>query len=95
MWVLDLLQENLLGARIMIYGCYTKLCGNTQNRGLKTLARGLIDSVYDLGEYSEHQPSNEADDGLGNVPLIFIGHSLGGLVVKQVSVCSDLYRLVF
>jgi hypothetical protein len=95
MWALDLLQENFPGARVMTYGFHTKLDGNTSNNGLKMLARGLIDSLHDLGENSESQASNEADDKVRNVPLIFIGHSLGGLVVKQVFACSALYGLEF
>jgi hypothetical protein len=95
MWVLDLLQENFRGARIMTYGFHTELDGNTPNNGLKTLARDLIESLCDLGENGESQASSEADDGVGSVPLIFIGHSLGGLVIKRVFACSALYGLEF
>lgn len=95
MWVLDLLQENFPGARIMTYGSNTKLDGNTSNSDLKTLARGLIDSLHDLSDNIESEAYGEADEEVGNVPLIFIGHSLGGLVVKQVFACSALYRLKF
>jgi hypothetical protein len=95
MWVLDLLQENFPRARIMTYGFHTELDGSTSNNGLKTLAGDLIESLRDLGENSESQASREADNEVGNVPLIFIGHSLGGLVIKQVFACSALHRLEF
>lgn len=77
MWLLDLLPENISGARIMTYGFDPELDGRTSDRGLKTLAIGLIDSLDNLRKTTE---SREA----ANVPLIFICHSLGGVVVKQV-----------
>jgi hypothetical protein len=93
MWVLDLLREDFPSARIMTYGYPANLDGYTSRNGLRTLARGLIDSLHNLGENMESHAPNGVNDELGTIPLIFISHSLGGLIIKQVFLLTLLYYL--
>ena len=80
MWILDSLESNssFSGARLLLYGSDTKLAGNDSTQELS----GLGD---DLRSDLEALASNTATNTkLISVPLIFIAHSLGGLVVKEV-----------
>jgi hypothetical protein len=84
MWVLDLLKEKFPTSRIMTYGFDTKLDGNTSSSGLDDLAHVFLENLIDLGKHHYSPGCTKKGMVLRNPPLIFIGHSLGGLVVKQV-----------
>lgn len=84
MWILDLLLDYFAGARIMLYGCPVNAGGNNSSSVVKALAGGLIASLNDLSDDVECQASGPIDATSRNVPLIFIGYSLAGQVIKQV-----------
>lgn len=82
MWLRDTLPRDLASdgrgnkiARIMVYG-YDSIVATSENaQNLEDLATSFRTSLYELINNSRAQNSR---------PIIFIGHSLGGLIVKQV-----------
>ena len=73
MWLRDYLPADILGIRVMIYGYPSKLeKSNSRAR--------LIDYTIQLLQVL--QSARHSQDR--NRPIIFIGHSLGCLLIKQV-----------
>jgi hypothetical protein len=92
MWLRDFLPPSVPNARILIYGYDTKLPGSQSEASILELSKKLLESVKTSrsGEsvslvVMRILEAFETDAGQKNRPLIFIGHSLGGLVLKQVS----------
>ena len=72
MWLRDALPHDLSGARVLTYGYDTRLAGSHSFQNLEDVALKFRRSLkIALGD----RPSDR--------PLIFIAHSLGGLVLKQ------------
>jgi hypothetical protein len=80
MWILDSLGSDspFSGARLLLYGSDTKLAGNDSTQELSGLGDDLR---YDLEALMSKTVTSTK---LSIVPLIFIAHSLGGLLVKEV-----------
>jgi protein SERAC1 len=74
MWLRDSLPHDLPGARIMLYGYDTKVSGSDSFQDLEALATTLRSHLQILAAWKSESRT---------VPLIFIAHSLGGLVVKE------------
>jgi protein SERAC1 len=77
LWPRDLLPEDLPSARIMTFGYDADVVGLIKTAGSNTLrdhGKSLATDVAML----------RARSGSENRPLIFVAHSLGGLVVEQV-----------
>jgi protein SERAC1 len=78
MWLRDWLGQDLrrgdtpIRARILTYGYPLKAIENTDDASLHDLGQGLLTELAAARQSSSR-------------PLLLIGHSLGGLVVKQVS----------
>lgn len=72
MWLRDFLPEDLPNARILTYGYDTKLVGSLSNARISEYAKQFLESIED------------ARDSAPDRPIIFIGHSLGGLLIKEV-----------
>ncbi|KAH0557097.1 hypothetical protein GP486_005115 [Trichoglossum hirsutum] len=72
MWLRDFLPESIPDARILSYGYDTKLPGSHSTASILDLSRKFLESVKAVRSRQEKYR-----------PIIFIGHSLGGLVVKQ------------
>ncbi|KAI1391513.1 uncharacterized protein F4822DRAFT_396967 [Hypoxylon trugodes] len=72
MWLRDFLPHSVPTARIMTYGYDTRLPGSYSEAAITDLSRKLLESI-----------KTTRDETSKNRPLILIGHSLGGLVVKQ------------
>lgn len=77
MWLRDSLCSDLPGARIILYGYDTQLYGSHTFQDLEALASTLRIDLQALAtqDSSDVQPQSK--------PLIFIAHSLGGLIVKE------------
>ncbi|KAK2762332.1 hypothetical protein FQN54_001342 [Arachnomyces sp. PD_36] len=71
MWIRDDLPRNLQNARAVVYGYDTKLLDSQSFQGIDDLANDL---VTHLCTYGWRSPSAK--------PIVFLAHSLGGLVVK-------------
>lgn len=73
MWLRDALPKDIPTARIMTYGYNSIIANSTSMQNLEDLATSFRDSLLPLVRSDTLRP------------IIFIGHSLGGLIVKQVS----------
>lgn len=89
MWLADSLPRDLPSARVMVYGYKSGLQNSTSFAGLEDLASSLQIALCSLLRS-------------GMKRLVLIGHSLGGLLVKEVLIRmadsdydSDLVGLVF
>lgn len=72
MWLRDFLPETVPNARILTYGYDTKLPGSQSEAFIPDLSKRLLESIKTIRSGDTR-----------NRPLILIGHSLGGLVVKE------------
>lgn len=72
MWIRDELPQRLPGVRFLVYGYDTALYGSTSFQVIPDLAISLVQTVKALGCSA---PSAK--------PVLFLAHSLGGVVLKQ------------
>lgn len=84
-WLQDLLPQALPRAHIMTFNYASAWFKDAPQENLRDIASRLLSSL--LAERSDIE-ANERNSK-ANQPLIFIGHSFGGLVVQQVK--SFLY----
>ncbi|KAI3325776.1 hypothetical protein HD806DRAFT_491196 [Xylariaceae sp. AK1471] len=78
MWLRDYLPTDIPNHRIIVYGYNTKLQGNESKQ-----------SIEDLGaRFMESLAAFRIDTKTTQRPIIFIGHSLGGLLVKEVALLT-------
>lgn len=76
MWLRDFIPTDLPHARILTYGYDTTLAGSKSNARISDYAKEFLATVID------------ARRGDPNRPIIFIGHSLGGLLIKEVRIIN-------
>lgn len=72
MWIRDALPKSMPNIRPILYGYDTTLVNSNSFQSIFDLSRGLLDQLKANG-WSSPAPK----------PLIFLAHSLGGLVLKQ------------
>ncbi|KAF2236478.1 hypothetical protein EV356DRAFT_73100 [Viridothelium virens] len=77
MWLRDSLPQDLEAAQIYLYGYDSHLSNSQSFQGIVALATTLRQRLQRLRRVSEH------DDRPVPRPLIFIAHSLGGILVKE------------
>ena len=77
MWLCDSLPDDLPNARIILYGYDTGMAHSRSFQSLEGLASTLTSTLQMLLAKEEPQQKHRAR------PLIFIAHSLGGLVFKE------------
>lgn len=74
----------------MTYGFDTKLQDSSSTQGLSSLGDELrlslqgLNADFDTGKADEDIASSGLDESDRIIPLIFIAHSLGGLIVREV-----------
>ncbi|KAL6798490.1 ankyrin repeat protein [Trichoderma sp. SZMC 28012] len=71
MWLRDALPIDVPGARILIYGYDTRLIRSRSFQNLTDLGKALQIDMKGIRGFTQTRP------------IIFIGHSLGGLVIKE------------
>lgn len=72
MWIRDELPKHLPGVRFLIYGYDTTLSESTSFQGIIDLAVSLINTMKTIGCAEE-----------SSSPILFLAHSLGGVILKQ------------
>ncbi|KAF8533057.1 hypothetical protein BDD12DRAFT_763168, partial [Trichophaea hybrida] len=73
MWLKDFLPQDIPNIRVMVYGYDSNLTGvSTDNTRLMDYRRNFIQQLQNSRSSAE------------NRPIIFIGHSLGGILILQV-----------
>ncbi|KAF8242573.1 hypothetical protein K440DRAFT_481581, partial [Wilcoxina mikolae CBS 423.85] len=80
MWLKDFLPKDLKNIRIMTYGYDSRLAGAKTNSRLIDYRRNFLQQLENARSSAE------------NRPIIFVGHSLGGILILQVSVCVESFR---
>ncbi|WYZ38338.1 hypothetical protein EsH8_III_000252 [Colletotrichum jinshuiense] len=72
-WLRDFLPHDVPNIRVLLYGYDTTLPGSLSRQSIEDLGRIFVERVAAF----------RAGDGTTRRPLIFIGHSLGGLLIKE------------
>lgn len=94
MWLRDKIPEHFPGARVMTYGYDSQLLGTSSFQGLKDISLTFKNHLRGV----RGQPVSLARSVLRRlviaylvqsrkskvIPIFFIGHSMGGLVIKKV-----------
>ncbi|KAK3689030.1 Alpha/Beta hydrolase protein, partial [Podospora appendiculata] len=81
MWLRDLLPYKLPNARVMSFGYNASVIGNTSVAGVRENARRLLSLLRDKREEEEEEEDEVRSHSRGSI--VFVGHSLGGIVIKQ------------
>ncbi|EXL39953.1 hypothetical protein FOCG_17455 [Fusarium oxysporum f. sp. radicis-lycopersici 26381] len=74
-WLEDLLPESIPRCRVMTFGYDSKLAFSKSQSGVEAFAQDLLNRLRVVRSSSEASARNR--------PLVFIAHSLGGIVVKK------------
>ncbi|KAK0127802.1 hypothetical protein ONS96_007307 [Cadophora gregata f. sp. sojae] len=88
LWLRDFLPDELPRARVMTFGYNAAAAFENSKAGIREHARQLLISLME---------KRECDSAIKR-PLILLGHSLGGLVLKQALVIAQhepLYRSIY
>ncbi|KAI1172686.1 Alpha/Beta hydrolase protein [Nemania sp. FL0916] len=72
LWLRDLLPEKLPGCRVMTFE-YDASIHSMSTGSVRSNAKALCERLYDKRE----------DVNFKETPIVFVGHSLGGIVIKQ------------
>jgi hypothetical protein len=73
-WFRDFLPEDIPQARLLAYGYDSSLAATDAKYSIGDLAKTFLDSFLAFRD----------DTNTSKRPIIFIGHSLGGLLIKEV-----------
>ncbi|KAI1205929.1 uncharacterized protein F4807DRAFT_440997 [Annulohypoxylon truncatum] len=86
LWLRDFLPKRARGARIMLFGYNANVAFQTAAAGVREQAENLLNQLY---RHRTEDPDR---------PLIFICHSLGGILVKRALVLSkadETYEMIW
>lgn len=79
----DFLPKQLPRARILLFGYNSNIGIQSSSAGVREQARNLLDKIW------VERQREDCDDR----PILFIAHSLGGIVVKEVCIVINRIRL--
>ncbi|KAI0203059.1 hypothetical protein F4808DRAFT_458281 [Astrocystis sublimbata] len=79
LWLEDFLPEVIPQARIMTFGYNSSLLFSHAKGRIEDFARQLLDKLWEMR--NSHETRNR--------PLIFVAHSLGGIVVKKALILAN------
>ncbi|KAK4222932.1 protein SERAC1 [Podospora fimiseda] len=77
-WPVDLLPTHIKTARIMTFQYDSKVVFNTSKASLQDTADMLLERIHDKRESLKKEDGTPSDR-----PVVFVVHSLGGIVVKK------------
>lgn len=94
MWLRDSLARDIPNMRIFVYGYDTQMHGSISSVGLDDLANEFQERVKSIRSYSWLRTS-KVQTASPERPLILIGHSLGGIIIKAVCLllCYEIIRI--
>ncbi|KND92361.1 Vegetative incompatibility protein HET-E-1 [Tolypocladium ophioglossoides CBS 100239] len=72
-WIRDFLPKDLPNIRVLLYGYDTTLPGSLSKQSIEDLGDALLEQIIAFRQ----------NDDTSLRPVIFIGHSLGGLLIKE------------
>ncbi|GAB7336811.1 hypothetical protein MBLNU13_g11322t2 [Cladosporium sp. NU13] len=78
-WLRDFAPDDIPRARFITYGYDTSVIGSNSNQGIHELAHTLLDGLATFRRHTQTQQR----------PLVFVCHSLGGVVLKEALVMSS------
>jgi hypothetical protein len=78
-WLRDFAPDDVPQARIVTYGYDTGVVASDSNQGISQLARTLLDGLAIFRQRTQTQQR----------PILFVCHSLGGVVLKEALVISS------
>ena len=78
-WLRDFAPKDIPRARFVTYGYDTAVIASDNNQGVRELARTLLDGLAIFRQRTQTQQR----------PLLFVCHSLGGVVLKEALVMSS------
>ena len=86
MWLRDTVAKKLSPARVWIYGFDSRIHRSESVQTIDDLGRGFAEAIEQVADPST-RPLNSSSRPRS---LVLIGHSLGGLIIKQVSIVERL-----
>jgi hypothetical protein len=78
-WLRDFAPQDIPRARVITYGYDTSVADSDSNQGVRELAHTLLNGLVDFRQRTQTKQR----------PLIFVCHSLGGVVLKEALVMSS------
>ncbi|KAK2026075.1 ankyrin repeat-containing protein, partial [Colletotrichum zoysiae] len=72
-WLRDFLPKEIPTIRVLLYGYDTVLPGSLSKQSIKDLGNALLERITAFRE----------GDDTNRRPIVFVGHSLGGLLIKE------------
>jgi alpha-beta hydrolase superfamily lysophospholipase len=93
MWLRDSLARDIPNMRILIYGYDTQMDGSTSFANLDDLANEFQERIKSIRSYPRLKRSKVPTSNPER-PLILIGHSLGGIIIKAVCLLTLLHRIL-
>ena len=72
-WLCDFLPRDIPNIRVLLYGYDTRLVRSTSKSSISDLSKSFLEHVRTLRKGTS----------TGCRPIVFVGHSLGGLLIKE------------
>ena len=81
MWLKHLLPAVVPHARILKFNYDSKYLVNAPRESLRSLGERLANTIRNLRAKEEYTT---------NRPIIFVGHSFGGIIIQEVGLCHSI-----